>query len=1126
MTHDPLAAANPRHSAWVSANAGAGKTYTLAARVSRLLLDGAKPERILCLTYTKAAAAEMADRLFKQLGKWSMLDDNALSKEIASIGATAHDAKALNDARKLFAMALETPGGLKIQTIHAFCQHLLARFPLEAGIPPSFDVLDDQTARELIAAARQRILERAGSGDPTLAAATTHLITQTSEARFRDILDAALGSDRRKLEGFLESTPAASDGFFQAVRAAHGAGMHDTEESIAADFRAALKGEVAKLRSAAEALSKGGKTDAARADAILGALAADKAIDFFIRLREALLTKAGEPLKTLATKAVQNADAGLEPFLRSIESHLLAAEERRRAAHAASLAEAALTLCDAVHREYAHEKRLRGVLDYDDLIARALTLLEKKDAATWVLYKLDGGLDHILIDEAQDTSPAQWRIVQKLTEEFFADKGNDRRRRTVFAVGDEKQSIFSFQGADPKEFTRNRHYFASRAGKEEFGFANVQLATSRRSVPEVLSFVDQVFADPAAREGLTSDGANVVHSAYRATHRGHVAFWPSLKPDEGPEPDALHPVDVQSKASPVARLAEQIAQQIKSWTDGRTRLPGHEKAIQPADIMILLPRREPFASEIIRKLKDLNVPVAGADRLKIGNQIAVMDMMALGRFVLLPDDDLNLAALLRSPLVDISEEDLMALCANREGSLWRALSMRRTEFSGAHAFLSAMRSRADFAPPYEFFAHVLGVLGMRRRFLARLGGEAKDALDEFLSLALSYEAANPPSLQGFLHWIERGDAEIKRDMEHGRNEVRVMTVHGAKGLEADIVILPDTTSLPEDPGKHGDLLYTDGVPVYPVSNTSAPVKVRAAKDAAKEERLREHRRLLYVALTRARDVLQICGFESKRGVRPGSWYELAERAAKTLGRELVQGGETLRVLGDAQFETIAATEPQATGGADIPAWATTPAPKERERPLLIRPSQAAGEDEPPVKTPGTDKSAFQRGTLVHALLARLPDIAASAQRDTAIAFLQARGMTESDAAILTEQTLAVMTDPRFADVFAADARAEVAIVAELPEIAEDARVNGRIDRLAVNESRVLAVDFKTGTPKETAPLLYRTQMALYRAALAKIFRGKRIDCALIWTDGPALTTLSAEELDGEISRIAARLATA
>lgn len=1112
---EALKAAHPRRSAWVSANAGSGKTWTLANRVTRLLLDGAAPEKILCLTYTKSAAAEMQGRLFEQLGNWAMLPDAALAGKIREIDGDAQD---LPRARRLFALALETPGGLKIQTIHSFCQYLLTRFPIEAGIAPGFRVLDEQTARELGREARMRVLEEAGSRPGALADAVAHLVTQASEGKLGQVLDAALGSDRRKLERFF----AQLDGdLAKAARKAHGAGDGDTVESIATEFCAEVARDEERFRACIRWLSGGGKTDSERAQSLQRVAELEFSSAAFADLKDAFLTDKGELYKSLATKKLAEAEPGLFDYLNNLGGRVRDAEERMRAAQAASLAEAALTLAEAVRKIYADEKRLRGVLDYDDLIAETLNLLKTREAAAWVLYKLDGGLDHILIDEAQDTSPEQWEIVRALTGDFFAGE-NERGTRTVFAVGDEKQSIFSFQGADPVKFDENRKHFAEYAKGAGAEFVHVQLETSRRSAPEVLTFVDKVFADEAAREGLTSGNTPIAHDAHRKDAKGRVEFWPALKPPEEPEQDYWHPIDRVSKTSPVRLLADRIATKIKAWTDGRTRLPGHDEPIKPGDIMILMPRREPFASEIIRQLKERRVDVAGADRIKLPEQIAVMDLIALGRFVLLPEDDLNLAALLRSPLTGLSEDELYSLCVDRKGTLWQELTARREEFAFAHEFLSEMLARADYAPPHEFYAHALSARGMKKRLLHRLGPEAEDSINEFLSLSLAYEALNSPSLEGFLHWIEQGEAEIKRDMERGRNEVRVMTVHGAKGLEADIVILPDTTALPQAPGVRGDLLYTDDGVVFPVAKEKSPRAVTAAKEAAEAEARREHRRLLYVALTRAKDRLYICGFETKKGVREGSWYQLTEQAAKSLGKPVAFGDETLHVFGDADTERVEQAALPFAERIELPVWAKTAPKPERSATRIIRPSDAL--DEPAVFSPLNAKgeARFRRGLLVHAMLARLPDVPRDERRKTALAFLKARNAEDADA--LADHTLAVIDHAGFADAFGPEARAEVPVFADLPELG---RIIGRIDRLAVTDERVLAIDFKTNRPPparvDDVPQIYIAQMALYRAALAKIFPGRRIACALVWTEGPSLMELPESLLEAEIGRIRARL---
>lgn len=1115
-------ASDPRVSAWVAANAGAGKTHTLANRVTRLLLSGAPPERILCLTYTKAAAAEMFERLFNQLGQWSMLSDSALAEKIAAVGAEPGDKEGLREARRLFAKALETPGGLKIQTIHSFCQYVLTRFPLEAGVPASFRVLDDRSAADLMALARARVFERAGTGDTSRAAAISYLVTHLSDMRLTQILDGALGADRGKLDAFFAKAGRPESEWSQLLRVGHGAGPEDTPDSLARDFCRTLKQEEKLLKDAIAWLSTGSKTDQERGLALASAKELLNDVQQYDGVCGALLTKEGTLRATLATKALLKSRPELGEWLTAVGNRAAETMERLRSANAAALAEAAITIIEAVRDVYSAEKRARNMLDYDDLIVGTHRLLNAH-GASWVLYKLDEGIDHILIDEAQDTSALQWDIIQKLTEEFFAGEGASHIERTLFAVGDEKQSIFSFQGADPKQFAARREFFAKRAQQGEREFLYQPLTDSWRSAPEILKFVDETFADPAAQDGLTSSDAVIAHNALKKDLKGCVEFWPSLAPTDAPERDPwdLRPVDMPAEESPVVRLANQIAGRIKEWLTKGSALPGHSEPIKPGDIMILLPRREPFGSEIIRRLKERGVPVAGADRIVLTEQIAVMDLIALGRFALLPEDDLNLAALLRSPLLGLSEDELFSLAFGREGTLWDALVDRQADFPDAHTLLTEARARADYAPPFEYYAHAL--IHGRRKLLKRLGTEANDAIDEFLSLALQYENSNTPSLEGFLHWIEGGGAQVKRDMERGRNEVRVMTVHGAKGLEADIVILPDTTRLPNDATANGKLLYTDDGPLFPVSDKLAPAPVRAARAAANDATLKEYRRLLYVALTRAKERLIICGFENKRGTKPGSWHTLAERAAQALGTPNDEGA---RIFGTAALEPIGTAKDIEADKVAIPAWATTPAKNEKPAPWLIRPSAAAGMDEPPRPSPFNSAATVKRGLLVHAMLARLPEIPRGERADIARRFLKAREVDDGQCEKLVAETLAVLDDPAFAAAFGPGSRAEVSLVADLPELGPAARVHGRVDRLCVTDNEVLILDFKTGRPvtKESdVPGLYTTQMALYRAAVARIFPKKRIACALVWTEGPSLLALSSAVLEAETMRIRARL---
>jgi len=1119
----PALATDPGVSAWVSANAGAGKTHVLTDRVTRLLLDGAYPARILCLTYTKAAAAEMSSRLFARLGEWALLADDTLREKLTAIGAGAPDADTLRLARRLFAQALETPGGLKIQTIHSFCQMVLSRFPVEAGVSPRFTVLDERSAAELMRAARHAVLERAGAGEPPLKDAVAVLAARAADGRFGEILDLAIGqSDRlRRLTG------SDTKRFFAHLRRTLDIGANEDESSVLTRFCAELGGERADCERIAQWLLNGSTNDM-KAGALLDEfLKSGMSAERFMQLRAVFYTDGNALRASLVTKGTATASPALAARLQELCAKVERVEQRRRAAITASLTESVVTVALAVLGEYGRMKRERAVLDYDDLILATIALLEKSDAALWVLYKLDGGLDHILVDEAQDTSPQQWSIVVKLAEEFFAGKGarEHARPRTLFAVGDEKQSIFSFQGADPEGFGRHLKLFKARALEADLPFADLRPTVSRRSTTSVLDFVDTVFARDAARDGLTSSGDQIRHDPYRK-ELGRVEIWPAVKADKTPERDLWRPVDEPSMQSAPMMLAAKIARRIRGWLNAGATLPESGKPIRPGDIMILVRRRNEFAREMIRKLMEYAVPVAGADRMVLMDQIAIADLVALGRFVLLPEDDLTLAALLKSPLVGLSEDELLSLAAGREGRLWNAFWARRDErpeFARAYAFLADMRAQADFVAPFEFYSRALSK-GLRRQLVARLGAEAADAIDEFLSLALAYESAHPPSLEGFLDWFEKGASEVKRDMEQGAGAVRVMKVHGAKGLAANIVILPDTAQIAEQERRAG-LLYTEDCVFFGVNNSLNTPAIEAAKAEAARREMREYRRLLYVATTRAREWLILTGYETRNGPRPESWHQLIRGARAPSWREEEIDGETVLTIG-AALSGAGVRGPEVESEArQVPEFLSRTAAAEPE-PRIIRPSDAVGAHQPaPVSPIEEDGARFRRGLLIHALLAHLPGVAETERESRALAYLRREGIAAADAKEIVAECFGVLHDAEFAALFTPQSRAEVGVTALLPELGS-VRVSGQIDRLAVTDDAVLIADFKTNRPPPATavetPTIYLAQMALYRAALARIYPGKRIECALIWTVGPRLMKLPAALLDAELAKIGRR----
>ncbi|MFI4985902.1 MAG: double-strand break repair helicase AddA [Alphaproteobacteria bacterium] len=1137
---DQRLAADPAASVWVAASAGTGKTTVLTNRVLSLLLAGTPPGRILCLTFTKAAAAEMANRIARELGEWATISDPLLAKRLSELGDATPAGDMLERARRLFAQVVDAPEGLRIATIHAFCQSLLRRFPLEAGLVPHFEVLDERSAAELMERARDEVLlEAQPEADAALAAALAEVTSHVSEDDFRALM-AELANERGRVARALAKAggvEAATKALYRRLGLAAGESAVEVREKASADESLALSA----LHAAAAALAQGSAADRERGAAITTWLAsspAERARQFAAYVSQ-FLTKDGALRSTLATKAVREASPGAETTLRAEATRLAAVVERLKAAITAKASAALLRLGGAVLAAYEGHKGHQGFLDYDDLILSTQQLLARRGAA-WVLYKLDQGLDHILIDEAQDTNPDQWRVIAQLAEEFFAGEGAREVVRTVFAVGDAKQSIFSFQRADPAAFEAMRQHFAAQVAATEREWRSIALEVSFRSTPAVLRAVDAVFSRPEAADGVVAAGEEVRHFANREGRAGLVELWPAVAPRERAEraPWSL-PVGRERADSPPARLAALIAARIRRWTREGELLPSRGRPIHAGDVMVLVRRRTVFVEELVRALKAAQVPVAGVDRMVLTDQIAVMDLLALARFLLLPEDDLTLACVLKSPLVGLSEEQLFELAyARGDASLWHELASRADEdaaFAAAHAYLADLLRRVDFTPPYELFAEVLGSKGRPeersglKRMLARLGPEAQEPLEEFLALALAYERAHVPSLEGFLHWVRSGEAEIKRDPEaSARDEVRIMTVHGAKGLEAPIVILPDTLQAPR---KSPRLLWLDGGEagfLWPPRREHEEAFAARLREAAKRKRDEEYRRLLYVAMTRAQDRLYVCGWRGRSEMGERNWYGLVRAGLEGIAEpfvfdctgEIAEGwsGEGLRLRSP---QEVGPEEEKRHGGypslaEPLPAWARALPAREPVPARPLAPSRPA-EEEPAVRSPLGDEEGlrFRRGLLVHRLLEALPEIPPDARARACRRYLSrpAHGLGAEEQEAIARETLAVLGDPAFAPLFAAGSRAEVPLVGEV----NGRIIAGQIDRLLVSESEILIVDYKTNrlppaSAQGVAPL-YLKQMAAYRALLARIYPGRSLRAALLFTDGPRLMPLPNELLD-------------
>ena len=1120
---------DPSVSAWVTANAGAGKTTVLVRRVIRLLLSGNPPARILCLTFTKAAAANMANKVLETLSKWVRLDDEALDRAIREVSPLEPTAALRATARRLFAQALETPGGLKVQTIHAFCDRVLHQFPFEAGVQAGFEVLDEVREEDLLKRARQSVLIEA-SNNPAgkLGRALAHAVAVATDMSLEEALDEAVRA-RRKIARLNEL------GGETAVAKTLGLQPGSAARAIETDILgngplsrsewAGVGATLAKLGGHAAACGKKLAEAAAIAD---DAAALEAYLSVFF-------TKDGEPRADGGFGAAKTRDAAPELFARILaeRGRLISLRDRLFAARAWERTAALLTLVSATIERFERSKRAQGVLDYADLIDKTADMFEQT-GSSWVLYKLDGGIDHVLIDEAQDTSPEQWNVIARLTADFFAGKGaRENRTRTIFAVGDEKQSIFSFQGADPREFERMKREFERRVVAARFGFAPEMLDLSFRSATAVLGAIDKVFERPEAYRGLSfGDEKKTAHTAIRSKAPALVEIWPTEKPDaaedEGLAWDA--PLNARSEASPVVRLAQKIAAAVEHWTAGglaiADRETGELRVPRAGDVIVLVRRRGPLFEAILQALKRAGVPVAGADRLILSEHIAVMDLMALGDALTLEQDELALASVLKSPLFGLDEDDLFALAHERRGTLAGALIERgETEkrFEGAAEKFLRWRAEASALRPFDFYSRVLGRDKGREQMLSRLGMEAADALDEFLARALSYEQTEAPSLVGFLSFLRRAGTEVKRDLEVESDAVRVMTVHGAKGLEAPLVILADTTSMPD--GKHDAKLLRvpeSDILIWGLSKNLDCALLREARDAAAELRAAEYRRLLYVALSRAADALIVCGHEGRNELNEGCWYRLVQDALKD---ELVEGeapgfAGTVRRWRPEQHKAATRTIAPVGEPDDTPSWLATPAPPSPPAPTRVSPSQLDPDDErasPFAKLASIAIDPRLRGDLMHRLLQRLPEIPVGERRASALRFLAgiAREIAAPEREGLADEAIRVIAHPELRDLFGPDSRAEVDVLAHLP-LAGGQEIFGRIDRLAVTKDCVVFADFKTGRPpaaSQDAPGNYLRQLAVYRGLLARIYPGRAMRALLVWTETAAIQEIAAELLD-------------
>ena len=1109
-------ASHPQWSIWVEANAGSGKTFVLTRRVLRLLLSGVRPQAILCLTYTKAAAAEMRSRVATRLAEWATMDEAALVRELREIEGKDFAPGMVERARTLFARALETPGGLKILTIHAFCESVLHRFPLEARVPFDFSVIEDEERKQMILAAREAVLADGLRGVGPADAVET-LFALLSDFQIAQAIELAL-MDGRKLRSVLADLSAAK-----------------------ANLRQLADVSFPRAGSAIEAEIVGSRLLDGQGFRQLGSIANDALLKKMRGVdpdhphpsdwKGVFLTSDDELPKNFPAKAVWAADPGLAQTVADEAERLVTLVAELRSAQLIERSEALLDVVAAIAQRYEARKRARSLLDFDDLVERLGALFGDRELGPWVQYKLDTAIDHVLVDESQDTNPEQWRVVRSIAEEFFAGAASADRRRSLFAVGDQKQSIYSFQGAEPTLFAETGDDFGVRARQNALQFERLPLHTSFRTLPEILKAVDLVSDQPDIQAALLS-AEKVHHDTARQSTGGLVTLWPPIQQAGTPTDAADWPLEPQGGERTAPRqVAERIAGEIAGWIASKRPLANRGVAVKPQDVLILVQSRGALFQEIIRALRKRNLPTPGADRLEVSTHIAVLDLLALCDVLLNPADDLQLAALLRSPLFDVSEDDLYTLAHARDENttLWKALqTCPQANCRDAHEKLAAWRGELDFERPFEFLTAVLYAGDGLRRFHARLGDEVDEVFAELLDLALKHEQGPQPSLQGFVAELRQTEISIKRDLDETSSGVRVMTVHGAKGLEAPVVILADAASKPQGNQVNRPVYVLDKPPgpllMHASGSRQHVTGSKAARDAIEANLAKEYWRKLYVAMTRAEDELYVTGALTPKGKTDGTWYQVIEAALRPHAESKVdeQGGEIAliypreRVTPQPVTSMAPATPParQPIRLNRVAAPAMVP---------LVSPSRAGGHVAPILALDSLAEqvrdadAARKEGIALHALLQHLGRLDAAIWPEVAskaLAALLPDSPTEHTR--IAAKAISILNRPALATVFGPASRAEVPFLVDAKRDDQPIRLTGRIDRLVIDESGVLVVDYKSdasvpGGPGDV-PGNYLTQLGLYALVAGQLFPGRTVRAAILWTRLESLMFLPSEKL--------------
>ena len=1124
-------ASNPASSAWVEASAGTGKTKVLTDRILRLLLDGAPAANILCLTFTKSAAAEMEERLRSRLLSWTTMPDASLRKDLKNLANKLKTPDHSVKARQLYDQTLQIEERPRFHTIHSFCESLIRRFPEEAGVDAYFTVLDEGSSTALLNSARDSVLHRVQQGPQSKLKEAINCVSKYTDSEGFSTLLAFLISHRSRLTRLIadNNSREISRKLCKKLNLQDRVSRVTILNTVCKNSSIDAKG----LHRSINSLRNGTKTDKKRAKTILEWLAApqNKRVDGFEKYCTAFITLSHQPIKRLVSNVVDSNFPTVRPVLETEQNRVLQVATMLKRTTIIDCTTALLELTKEILAQFGHDKASLNCLDYDDLIVKARETLHASKASSWVLYRVDNSIDHVLVDEAQDTSPEQWEIIQAIVAEFFVGVGPRSLSRTVFAVGDYKQSIYSFQRADPDAFREMRQHFSSQAMSVSAPWSDINLQLSFRSAAPILQAVDSVFQNKSTKSNRIEDKGrpDTKHHCWRSQAPGLVELWPVIKPEKQRQRSKWDlPIRLSGQRSSRRQLARLVAEKIRTLlSDGSGP---HLGCFQPNEIMILVRRRGPFVTDLLSELQERKIPVAGIDQIILTDNLAVMDLLSLGHFILNTNDDLSLAEVLKSPLCNFDDNDLFDIAYKRDGSLWSSLCQSdstKAPFKQAKLFLQTLLKKITVLTPYELFADLLIAEGGRQLFVSRMGRESIDPLDEFLNKAIEYESKHTASLEGFIHWVENSHSTVRREAAQADDEsVRILTIHGAKGLEAPVVFLPDTV---QKPHQTLPILWPNSE-VYPLWVPTVDLLDPLTQNwnaLKKKKDQEEYERLLYVAMTRAKDQLYICGWSETPNVQDDCWHTMVSlhlrencEDAYQMFPDGDQHDKTARITRIANFPLTSAIQTGPSHSSSdstlLPSWAspistnstTISDPRVRS---IINPSSLSHITE------------TRTGKLIAYLVDFMGDTAATDREPAAERFIASlSGEISFDLRqIIKNSSLKILASPRLAFLFENKSRGCLPISGNVKKGGQNSLIYSSIDRLIFRDSFIILVTFLTGHPSSSDPPKIpknSIQELAINTALAKtVFPGKHVAASILWTDEQQLEPVSHDMLEKSLS---------